>query len=271
MSSSGLLGHVSSENAGESRAALVGGVDGTLGYDLAEVARHLHSPTQSYGATSASDPTMVRKSLTPITVTAGSAVNGTELILHRGTLIEGGSATKKFDVNWIKINGVGTINRVAIYEFFSFAIGTPKAAALVTATDKVTDATNTVANGDKIYFATIASNTGVLIYEMYFVINRAAGNFEVSRTLGGAKADITGADGACTYVSLGASDAAGIAAGQTLITEELVSRGVATTDTVPSPLRMDREACNRMISCRGISTAGGNSLSFFIGLHTYSA
>ena len=245
------------------------GTHDSIGYRVGEIEQHVHSRGQSFGATSASIPTLFYRSLLPITVTAGDTVYGTEIILHRGTTIEGGSATKYFDMHWLKLTAIGTANRVAIYAFNSFDIGTPKVAALVAGTDKVTDATNTVANGDKIYFASIASNTGVTIYEVYFVINRAAGNFEVSRTLAGAKADITGADGACSYVSLGASDANGLGALQTIVSDELISRAAAQTDSTPSPIHMDREKCNRMISCRGISAAGGNSVSFYVGLHTY--
>ena len=214
---------------------------------------------------------MVRRSVVPITVTAGDAAWGTELILHNGLVIEAGSATKKFDLNQLRISTVGTANRVAVYEFFSFSAGTPKVAALVTGTDKVTDATNTVADNDKVYFPSITSNDGVVVYEVYFVRARAAGNFEISRTRGGVAVDITGPDGACSYVSLGASAADGVAALQMLDTETVVSRATGTPDAQPTPIQCDRQLCNRLISCRGWSAAGGNSVGFHLGLHTYVA
>lgn len=247
------------------------GVPDSLAYITQETEVHFHSAQQVYGATSAGVPTMVRRSVVPITVTAGDGAWGTELILHNGTVIESGSSTKRFDLNQLRISAVGTANRIAVYEFFSFSAGTPKVAAMVAATNKVTDATNTVANNDKVYFPSITSNTGAVIYEVYFVVNRAAGDFEISRTRGGGTVDITGADGACSYVSLGASDADGVAALQMLDTETVVSRATGTPDAQPTPIQSDRQYCNRLISCRGWSAVGGNTVGFHLGLHTYPA
>jgi hypothetical protein len=251
------------------------GVSDSLAYKVHEIEKHLHTGMQSFGATAVADPTFLRGSVVPITIAAGNGfgVWGTEVILYRGNNIEGGSSTMKFDLHWGKITNVGTANSPAFYEFNSFAIGTPKAATMVAATNKVTDATNTVANNDKVYFPTIASNTGVVVYEVYYVINRAAGDFEVSRTRAGAAADITGVDGACTYVSLGASTAlggpgGGKAALQTWITDWMVNRAAVTTDATPSQMQHSRLACNQCISARGYGAAA-NSVSTFFGLHSY--
>ena len=251
------------------------GVYDSLAYRVAEIENHVHSGMQSFGATSASVPTLVRGSVIPVTVTAGNGfgVWGTELILHNGLVIEAGSAVKKFDLHWMKVTAIGTANSPVFHEWNSFAAGTPKAAALVTATNKVTDATNTVADNDKVYFPTIASNTGVVVYEVYYVRSRAAGDFEISRTRGGGAVDITGADGACTYVSLGASTAlggpgGGKAALQTWMMDWMVSRAGVLTDATPSMTQHEREACNRLVSCRAYGLAA-NTTTFFIGLHTY--
>lgn len=245
------------------------GTEDSLAYRTEEIEHHFHSGQQVYGATSASIPTFVRRSVIPITVTAGDAAWGTELILHNGLVIEAGSSVKRFDLNRIRVATVGTANRIAVYEFMKHAAGTPKAAALVTATNKVTDATNTVADNDKVFFPTIASNTGVVIYEMYYVRARAAGDFEISRTRGGGAVDITGADGACTYVSLGATDADGVAALQTWVTETDISRATGTPDAFPHPLQMGRMRCSELLTVRGWSAAGGNTVAFTVGLHTY--
>lgn len=267
----GLIGFTVPKIDDQAVNGLLGTAD-SLAYKTGEIENHVHSAQQVYGATSAGVPTFVRRSLIPITCTAGDGAWGTEIIIHNGVVIEGGSATKKFDMNQLRISAVGTANRLAVYEVFTFLPGTPKAAAMVAATNKVTDATNTVANGDKVFFPTIASNTGAVVYEVYFVVNRAAGNFEISRTLAGASVDITGADGACTYVSLGASDADGVGAQQTLASETVVSRASGTPDAQPTPMQMSRQTCNRLVSIRGWSAgAGGNSMAFHMGLHTYPA
>lgn len=248
---------------------LAGTVD-SLAYRIEEIEHHFHSENQCYGATSASVPTMVRDSLVPITVTAGDAAWGSELILHPGSVIESGSSTMKFDLHTLRVSSVGTANRMAIYEFFAFSAGTPKVAAAVAATNKITDATNSVADNDKIYFPTIASNTGIVVYEVYFVRARAAGDFEVSLTRGGGAVDITGADGACSYVSLGASDADGRALTlQPRVTAFNISRANGNTDTFPTEIRMGRQFCNRLISCRGKAAAGGNTIAFHVNLHSY--
>jgi hypothetical protein len=190
-------------------AGLAAAVPNSLGYRVGEIERHFHSPQQSYGGTSASNPTLVRMSTQAIIVTGGNGVFGTELVLHPGTVIEGGSSVMKFDFNRLRVSAVGSTNNVTAVEFLTWAPGTPKACAFVTGTDKVTDATNTVADNDKIWFPSIASNTGINIYTVYYVRARAAGNFEVSLTRGGGAVDITGADGAGTYETIGASDASG--------------------------------------------------------------
>lgn len=251
--------------------AAVNGLMGTpdsLAYIADETEHHVHSPQKIYGATSGSVPTMVRRSLVPITVTAGDTVWGTELIIYNGS----GISENSFDMNQMRVSAVGTANRLAIYEFLYFAPGTPKAATTNATNDKVTDATNTVANNDKIYFPTL-TGTGVVVYEVYFVINRAAGNFEVSRTRGGAKVDITGGDDvACTYVSLGASDPTDhVGALQFLATETIISRASGTPDPMPTPIQMDRILSSYLVSCRGLSAAGGNTVGFHVGLHVYPA
>ncbi len=243
------------------------GTPGSLAYMAAEIDNHFMSPQQLYGFTA---NTMARKALTPIVVTGGNGVFGTELILHNGSVIEAGSATKYFDCNQMYVVAVGTVNLVTILEFFTFDTGTPKAAAAVAATNKITDGTNTVADNDKVFFATIASNTGIDVNTVYYVVNRAAGDFEVSLTRGGAAVDITGADGAVTYTSLGASDANGYATTlQPLATEAMVSAATLNSDSFVTPMQMERHTCNKRMSCRAIAAGGTNAISFFLGLHTY--
>jgi len=268
----GFLGSIVSSNAGDSPAALVGGTPGTLGYELAEVENHIHSERHLYGGTAVGNPTILEDSTTPIVVTGGNGAWGTEIIIHPGTVIEGGSATKKFDMNQMYVSAVGAANNLTVVEFLVFSAGTPKAAAAVTATNKITDATNTMANNDKVYFPTIASNTGIDTKTVYFVINRVAGDFEVSLTRGGAAVDVTGPDGAVTYVNLGPSDANGRALTlQPKMSPHYVSKNAVNSDVLQEETGMLRQACNRLISCRAKATGGTNAVSFLVGLHTYPA
>lgn len=248
------------------------GTSNSLAYRVAEVEGHFHCEGMTFGGASAGDPTLLQDSTVPIVVTGGNGVYGTEVIICKGASIEAGSATKKFDMNMLYVSALGSVNNITQVEFFSFAAGVPKVAAAVTATDKITDATNTVADNDKIFFTSIASNTGIDLHTAYFVRARAAGNFEVSLTRGGAAVGIAGADGAVSYVSLGASDANGRALTlQPRTTSTYVSKVATNSDVLVQELKIPRKACNTYISVRAKSTGVTNAISFLLGGHTYIA
>lgn len=248
------------------------GTANSLAYRTEELEKHFHGEGMTFGGTSAGDPTLLQDSTTPVVVTGGNNVYGTEVIISKGASIEGGSATKKFDLNMMYVSALGAVNNITQVEFFAFAAGTPKVAAAVTATNKITDATNVVADNDKVFFTSIASNTGIDVNTVYFVRARAAGNFEVSLTRGGAAVDIAGADGAVSYVSLGASDANGRALTlQPRITSTYISKVAVNSDILIQELRMPRKACNSYISVRAKATGASNAISFLLGGHTYIA
>lgn len=58
-------------------------------------------------------------------------------------------------------------------------------------TDKIALATHELQNGDRVKFGGVVVPGGLVADQWYYIINRAAGDFEVSATLGGSKIDIT--------------------------------------------------------------------------------
>jgi hypothetical protein len=234
------------------------GVAGSLGYDTAAELNHFHSSLQIYGQ-AASSSEMVRKSTTPIVVTGGNGVFGTELEVHDGTVIQGGAAGQFFDMNTMFVTAVGTTNRVTILEFYANASAAGIAATTQAAGDTLTKAGHGLANGTRIQLDTIVTSTGINFYTIYYVVSTAANTFQLSLTLGGGAVDIATGDGTCNYHVIT----------QTLITETIVSRAAATIDSLPIPMQMPRQPCNTRVSCRANANGGTNAISFFLGLHAY--
>ena len=234
------------------------GTDGSVGYALAEVANHFHSPMQIFGLTA---NTMARKAVTPIVITGGSDAWGTELEIHNGTVIEGGSSTKQFDLSKILVTAVGTANRVTMIEMYNNALGTASSSVTLTdAGDLFTLAGHGLSNGFKIMLSSIVSTTGINIYTVYYVVGVSGNNFQVALTLGGAAVAIT-TNGTCVFKVVTA----------TLIAETMVSRIATAADGYSQEIQMDRQPCNSRISCRAYSAGGTNAVSFFATLHTYLA
>lgn len=227
-------------------------------YRIAEIETHLHSSGQIWGLTS---NTMARKSTSPIIVTGGNGAWGTELELTTGSVIESGSSTKRFDLNQMFVTAVGTSNRVTMLEFYYGTRGTAVAATTQAAADTITKNGHGLLDGDKIALDSIVTSTNINNYTTYYVVNKAANTFQVSLTLGGAAVDIQTNDGTCTYAPLT----------QTLFTEQVVSRVATTSDTFPIILQSRRVMCSNRLWCRGWAAGGTNAISFFLGLHVYSA
>jgi len=231
----------------------------SIGYMLAELDGHAHSPMQCYGK--ASD-TMSRGAVDQFQLTAGADAYGTELQVHNGTVIESGSATKYFDFNTLFVVAVGTANRATFIEFY---YGTQNTGVVCTSdkgTDKITKATHGLSNGTKLMFSPTANlPAGINSYTVYYIINKADNDFEVSLTSGGAKVDITGdAGGAINYHTLN----------QTLLTEIYISMAATNADSVPYVFQSPRVTCNNRLWMRGKAKTGTNTVDMFFGLHTYS-
>jgi hypothetical protein len=232
----------------------------SIGYRVGELQNHLHSPEQVYGMTS---NTMARKVITPLTITGGNAVWGTELELHNGTVVEAGDVTKKMDINKFYPVTFGTTGRYTIIEFYKNVLSTAYANTTITdATDLFTKVGHTLVDGDKVMLSSIVTTTGLTTYTIYNVIAVAGNDFQVSLTNAGAAVVVGGGNGTCTVTKIT----------QTLITETVVSKvGTTALDSSGVPLQMARQTCDSRISCRAISTAGTNTITFFLGLHTYVA
>jgi hypothetical protein len=250
------------------------GTPDSLAYKINELEKHFHNSDQVWGLTTND---MARKSLVPIVVTAGQTPAwGTELMLTDGTVIESGSATKKFDLSKIKITVVGTVNRNTILEFYSSPIGTPVACTFDFTAGAVEDmvvcAAHGLANGDKIVFKAGGGALPAELndYTVYYVVNRAAGYFQVSYTVGGAAVEFTDDGGAAFWYPINTTT--GVQKNtQTLFTEVLTSRIATSTDSYSVYVKSPRIPCNYRLFCRGIAAAGTNAISFFIILHTYNS
>lgn len=233
----------------------------SVAYELGEICTHLHSSEQIYGLTS---NTMARKSVAPIVVTGGNGAWGTELMLHNGTVIESGSATKKFDLNQMYLVAVGTANRYTVMEFYYGTKAAGVTCTFTNGTEKVNKNTHGLSNGTKIMF----SNSGGALpaelnaYTVYYVVNKTDNDFEVSLTSGGATINITD-DGSGTnqYHTLT----------QTLLTETVISAAATNADAIPMRIQCPRIACENLIWARAWAAGGTNDCSFFLGLHIYDA
>ena len=266
-----LLGGIVAYNDPRIDDVAVKGLAGTfdsMGYFLDEGDHHNHNTNQVYGATSAGVPTMVRRSVVPIGVTGGNASWGTELVLHNGTTIEGGSTVKQFDLQRIYVYSVGTANRVTVFQFLDEVVPAPIACTFQDAGDTVTKNTHGLVLNEKVTFPSVVTTTGVNVFTNYFVINPLANTFQISLTRGGAAAPLT-TNGSGTYASLGVSDADGLGAGQLIHTESVISKAAVNSDVNMQLLQSFRKTCNTRISCRGWADAGTNLIGFFLGLHTY--
>jgi hypothetical protein len=235
------------------------GVVDSLAYKIDEIEKHNHSAQQVYGLTA---NTMARKSTTPIVIVGGNAAWGTELELHNGTVIEGGSATMKFDMNNLYVSLVSTANRITILEFYRNTLAADSAQVVTTdATDLFTLAGHGLVDGDKIMLKTIVTTTGINVYTVYYVVNMVGNDWKVSLTSGGAAVVLGGGNGTCYFNKITAA---------TLITETIVSKSSnAGSDDMVIPMQMGRQVCNARISCRGWAAGGTNDVSFHLGLHTY--
>ncbi len=232
------------------------GTPNSLAYITEETEHHFHSPLQIYGLTA---NTMARKSTSPIIVTGGTNAWGTEIEIHNGTVIEGGSASKMFDMNTLFVSAVSATNNVTYLEFYQNTLAAGIAATTQAAGDTLTKNGHGLANGTRIQLNSIVTSTGIDTFTIYYVVGTALNTFQLSLTLGGAAVNIQTGDGTCNYQVVT----------QALITESIVSKASATAEVFPRPMQMDRHPCNARISCRGWATGAPNAISFFLGLHTY--
>jgi hypothetical protein len=78
--------------------------------------------------------------------------------------------------------------------------GTDAPVTFSVATNTVNRTAHGLKNGAKIRFYNLIGTTGINSYRLYYVINAAPDNFQVSETAGGGVVDLSGADGSATLL-----------------------------------------------------------------------
>ena len=193
------------------------GVPNSLGYLISAIEKEADNDNKCYGYSAASPEKWGLNSVIAFGLTGGNAAFGTELQVHDGTVVEAGSATKKFRIRSVDIPTIGTANVNTFIELFYGSrdagqigfflntgdfIGKRGAAAAATTefgADTLTPAGAVPANDTRIVLDTIAGSTGISNDIIYYVVNAAALTFQISLASGGAPVDITVADGTCNF------------------------------------------------------------------------
>jgi len=236
------------------------GTENSLAYKVHEIERHFHNSELAFGN---AGNTMTADTPVAFTVVGGNNAWGTEILLTDGTVIESGSATKKFDLNTLYITAVSAANKISIVEIDYEAVGTKVETVSITDDgDIFTKVGHGLVDGDKIILSDIVTTTGINAYTVYYVINMAGNQFNVALTAGGATVLVGGGDGTCSFRKLTASTG----------TKTVVSMSATNNDAFPYPIIMPRVPCNNALSIRAKSETGSTvSISFLMGLHIYAA
>jgi surface protein len=100
---------------------------------------------------------------TPVTLTGTTTVGSTTISMANTTGIDVG----------MQITGTGS------------PLTSTRAVTFTDAGDLVNLASHGLSNGDEVSFATIVTTTGIVTNRIYYVVNAAAGTFQVAATLGG--------------------------------------------------------------------------------------
>jgi hypothetical protein len=199
-------------------------------------------------------------------------------MLTDGTVIESGSATKKFDLNIIYIVSVSAANKISIVEFLYSDINTGVACTFDfsggAAEDIVESVGHGLADGDKVVLKAGAGALPAELndYTVYYVVNKADDYFQVSLTSGGAAVEFTDDGGAAFFYPI---DSAGVAQGavtQSSATKTVVSMAAVNDDSYPYIIMMPRIGCNQRLFIRAKSESGQTiGIGFLLGLHVYDA
>jgi surface protein len=106
---------------------------------------------------------------TPVSLTGTPAAGSTTITMANTTGLSAG----------MQVTGTNT------------SLTTGRAVTFTDAGDLVNLTAHGLSNGDEVSFSTITTTTGIVINTIYFVVNAAADNFQVSSTLGGAALPLT--------------------------------------------------------------------------------
>jgi len=248
------------------------GVHDSLAYRVEEIEKHFHNEEQAFGNASNA---MLADEPVKFTVTGGSNAWGTELMLTDGTVIESGSATMKFDLNHLYAVSSSAANKISIIEISTAPINTGVACTFDftagTVEDMIVSADHGLANGDRVVFKAGggALPAEILGHVVYYVVNKAAGYFQVSLTVGGAVFPFTDDGGAAFWFPVVSSVQS---AAKTCETKKPHSMASTFTDSRPFAMLMKRRPCNERVFIRAKSETGSTiAIGFLIGLHTYEA
>ena len=251
------------------------GTEDSVGYYLAELDQHIHHVGQCYGNT-AND--MTANVPVKFTVVGGNNAYGTELMLTDGTVIEGGSATKKFDAHTLYIVSASAANKISVVQFLYSDINTAVACTFDftagTVEDMVISNDHGLADGDKIV---LKAGGGALPAELvdyitYYVVNKDTNYFQVALTVGGSPVAFTDDGGACFWYPINAATPVQGAVTQSTATCFIHSAAAVNSDSLPLSVGMPRISCNKRLFIRALSETGSTiSIGFLIGLHIYNA
>jgi hypothetical protein len=249
------------------------GVSNSLAYKVHEIEKHFHNSEKVYGNAS---NIMTADEPVKFTVIGGNNAWGTELMLTDGTVIESGSATKKFDLNTLFITSVSTANEINIVEFLYSPINTQVECTFDftggAAEDIIISAAHGLADGDKIVLkAAVAGSLPAELnyYTVYYVINKHDDYFQVSLKSGGARVEFTDDGGNGLWFPINSAVQSAV---QTSGTKTIVSFSATNDDSFPFSIMMPRVPCNNRLFVRAKSVGGSTtSIGFLLGLHTYDA
>jgi hypothetical protein len=239
----------------------------SIDFRIRELEESIHRPLQIYGLSGAPDYKLARKSILPITTSTGTGVYDTEAYTYRGTSIESGSATMKFEIVYFFPVGMWANNRYAVVEFLSNIVGTTYINSRVSfASSHIVLPTNLYPDWSKVLLSNIIGSTGIydrLIYYIHAPVPAHPDWYQLYtkyNTLASVVA--VGADGFCDVTPI---------LSQSLLTEVIIDKpGTTSIDSNYISVQMSKIPCNSLITSRGISTAGNNSIYYFLGIKTYT-
>lgn len=238
----------------------------SLFYRIHEIEKHFHSTQQSFGGNAAtgSSTNLQAQSVDALRVTGGADAFGAEIQLCDGTVIESGSATKRWDLNRVSVVAVGTANRPTCFELFCGTRAAGVTCTFTNATERVNKVAHGLTDGTKIMFSNSggALPTGLSAITVYYVVNKNADDFQVSLTVGGA---------AVTFSDDGSGTNQYHTLTQTKCFDTMISAAATNSDATPYPVQMGRGLCSDRIWARAKSKTGTCDIDFFIELHTYPA
>lgn len=235
----------------------------SLFYRIHEIEKHLHSAQQSFGGNAAtgSSTNLQAQSVDALRITGGADAFGAELQLCDGTVIESGSATKRWDLNRLGVVAVSNANRPTCIEFFCGTRAAGVAAVFSNSGGDILVTGPTLTDGNKVMVSATAMPGNISAIGVYYVISAAGNTCKLSLTSGGA---------AIAYSSAGTLPFTHLLT-QTKCFDTVISAAATNADATPYPTQMVRALCSDRIWARAKSKTGTCDIDFFIELHTYPA